>query len=158
MADPHDYDARSQLMLAGTIAHNGLLGVGRERDWSPHYIEHEISALYDLAHGAGLAILTPKWMRYVYRYDVEQFATWAHRVFGVEESDDREAMALAGIAALEEFYADMHMPRSLEEVGIGSEKFEEIAETALVSRPDLGSVLKMTEEHILNILQMSLKA
>ena len=92
-------------MWAGTVAHNGLLGVGRSEDWASHAIEHELSAMYDLAHGAGLAIVFPAWMKYVYRQDPERFVQFAVRVFGVEQNFHHpEQTILEGIRRLEDFF------------------------------------------------------
>ena len=84
MKEPRNYDARAQIMWAGSIAHNDLLGTGRAGDWSSHAIEHELSAIYDIAHGAGLAIVLPAWARHVYPKAVAQFAQFAVRVWNVE--------------------------------------------------------------------------
>ena len=90
--NPRDYDARAEIMWAGTIAHCNLLGTGREQDWASHNIEHELSAQYDIAHGAGLAIIFPAWMKYVFRENRPLFVKWATRVMGVSydyENEDR---------------------------------------------------------------------
>ncbi len=98
LSRPDDYDARAEIMWAGTIAHNDLLGTGRIGDWGSHQIEHELSALYDVAHGAGLAVVFPAWMRHVYRNDVQRFAQFAVRVWGVGyDFEDPERTALEGI-------------------------------------------------------------
>jgi alcohol dehydrogenase len=88
LAQPDDYDARAQIMWASTIAHNDLLGTGRIGDWASHQIEHELSGIYDVAHGAGLAVVFPAWMKYVYKHDVGRFARFATRVWGVEPRFD----------------------------------------------------------------------
>lgn len=101
---PDDYDAQSQLMWASTIAHNDTLGVGRAQDWGSHQIEHELSALYDVAHGAGLAVVFPAWMRYHMHRDVMRFAQFAARVYNCEmDFQNPEATALRGIEAHEQF-------------------------------------------------------
>ena len=118
MANPADYDARANLMWAGMLAHNNSVGVGREQDWASHQIEHELSALYDCAHGAGLAVTFPAWMRYVYKRDVMRFAQFAVRVWGCE-MDYRapEATALAGIDRMEAFFRSLGMPVTFAELG-----------------------------------------
>ncbi len=83
IADPNNYDARANIMWAGMVAHNDIVGVGRDQDWSSHGIEHELSALYDVAHGAGLAVIFPAWMTYVMKQDVSRFAQLAVRLWGV---------------------------------------------------------------------------
>ena len=82
--DPENYDARAEIMWAGTLAHSGLIGMGREEDWGSHAIEHELSAIYDIAHGAGLSIIFPAWMKHVYRENEERFVQFAQRVMNVE--------------------------------------------------------------------------
>ena len=118
MQRPDDYDARATLMWAGMLAHNNSVGVGREQDWASHQIEHELSALYDCAHGAGLAVTFPAWMRYVYKHDVMRFAQFAVRVWGCE-MDYRapEATAMAGIERMEAFFRSLGMPVTFAELG-----------------------------------------
>ena len=102
IADPNNYEARANIMWAGMVAHNGLVGVGRSQDWNSHGIEHELSALYDCAHGAGLAVIMPAWMEFVYKHDVMRFCEMATRVFGCQmDYEDPEATALEGIHRLE---------------------------------------------------------
>ncbi|MDD4700366.1 MAG: iron-containing alcohol dehydrogenase, partial [Oscillospiraceae bacterium] len=87
IANPHDYEARANIMWAGMVAHNNLCGVGREQDWASHGIEHELSAVYDCAHGAGLAVVFPAWMTYVYKHDINRFAQMAVNVWGCVMDD-----------------------------------------------------------------------
>lgn len=118
IANPEDAEARSQIMWAGTVAHNNFVGVGRQQDWASHAIEHELSALYDVAHGAGLAVVLPAWMQHVYKQDVRRFVRFATEVFGVENDPfDPEGTALAGIQALKGFYTSIGLPTGLEELG-----------------------------------------
>ncbi len=99
LADPNDYAARADLMWAGMLAHNNSCGVGREQDWASHQIEHELSAFYDCAHGAGLAVVMPAWMEYVLPHDPVRLAQFAVRVFGCEmDFAHPEATARQGIA------------------------------------------------------------
>jgi alcohol dehydrogenase YqhD (iron-dependent ADH family) len=129
MREPHDYDARAQIMWAGSIAHNDLLGTGRAGDWSSHAIEHELSALYDIAHGAGLAIVLPAWARHVHGAARERFVQFAARVWDVEpDFTDLEGMAQEGISRMERFFAEIGMPTRLSAVGIDSARFREMAE------------------------------
>ena len=101
IADPNDYAARADLMWAGMLAHNNSCGVGREQDWASHQIEHELSAFYDCAHGAGLAVVLPAWMEYVLPHDPVRLAQFAVRVFGCEMNfADPEATAREGIERL----------------------------------------------------------
>ena len=118
LANPDDIHARAELMWAGMLAHNGVCGVGRRQDWSCHQIEHELSALYDCAHGAGLAVVTPAWMRHVLHHDVARFAQFAVRVFGcTPDPEHPENTALAGIARLEQWLGSIGMPLTLQEIG-----------------------------------------
>jgi len=111
ISDPSNYDAQAEVMWCGALAHNNLVGTGRESDWASHRLEHELSAIYDIAHGAGLAIVFPAWMKHVYKHDVTRFAQYANKVFGVEyDFWNPEATALEGIARLEHFLEGIGMP------------------------------------------------
>ena len=116
--DPNNYDARANIMWAGMMAHNNSCGVGRSQDWTSHGIEHELSALYDCAHGAGLAVTMPANFRYVVDHDVMRFAQVAVRVWGCQmDFSDPKKTALEGIDKLQEFLISIGMPSTLEEVG-----------------------------------------
>jgi len=126
--DMKDYNAWAELGFAGTVAHNNLLGMGREQDWACHNMEHELSAIYDVAHGAGLAVVTPGWMQYVYKDNINMFVQFAVNVMGVEGSyRDPDAIVLEGINRLREFFIKIGLPASLKDLGIGSDKLEEMA-------------------------------
>jgi alcohol dehydrogenase YqhD (iron-dependent ADH family) len=117
LEEPKNYDARAEIMWAGSIAHNNLLGTGRIGDWGSHKIEMEISGIYDLAHGAGLAVILPAWMKYVYKKDVERFAQFAVRVWDQEpDFYHLEKTALLGISRLKDFYKGIGLPVTLKEV------------------------------------------
>lgn len=129
--EPENYEARSNLMWASTVALNHLLTVGKGGSWSVHPIEHVVSAYYDLTHGLGLSILTPAWMKYVLSDDTSaRFARFAREVFGVEDEDDMEAAKL-GVEALEKWIKIMGLPLRFSEVGINSDKFEHMAYEAV---------------------------
>lgn len=129
--DMHNYEAWAELGFSGTVAHNGLVGMGREQDWACHNMEHELSAIYDVAHGAGLAVLTPAWMRYVYKDNVEMFVQFAVNVMGVKGSyRDPDALVLEGIRRLRAFFNQMGLPATLKDLGIGEEHLEEMAKKA----------------------------
>lgn len=118
MDNPTDYDARANLFWAGTIAHNNVLGIGREQDWSSHLIEHELSALYDVAHGAGLAVVMPNFMRYTLDHDVSRYAQFAVRVFDCDpDFHDLRKTALEGIERLSQFLKSIGMPLTFAEIG-----------------------------------------
>ena len=118
LAAHNDYAAHADLMWAGMLAHNNSCGVGREQDWASHQIEHELSAFYDCAHGAGLAVVLPAWMEYVCGHDPMRFARFAVNVLGCEmDYACPEHTAQAGIRRLREFFRALHMPAALEELG-----------------------------------------
>ena len=118
MKEPHNYDARANIMWAGTIAHNGICGTGCEEDWASHFMEHEISALYDVTHGAGLAVIFPAWLTYMADHNVGKVAQFAERVWNVPSSADLKAVALEGIARFKAFLHEIGMPVTLKELGI----------------------------------------
>ncbi len=130
MIDPQDYEARATLMWAGSLSHNDLTGVGRSVFMPCHQIEHEVSGMYDfVAHGAGLAVVFPAWAKYVYKENPARFAQFASHVWGYHvDFENLENAAEAGIAATEKFFAQIGMPIRLSQLGIGEEKFEELAE------------------------------
>ncbi len=109
MAEPENYDARANIMWSGTLAHNGICGCGRQEDWASHFIEHELSALYDVTHGAGLAVVMPAWMSYVAGKKPAKVAQFARRVFDVDEADDCKA-AETGVSRLREFFRSIGLP------------------------------------------------
>ncbi len=130
-ADMKNYDAWAELGFAGTVAHNGLVGMGREQDWACHGMEHELSAIYDVAHGAGLAVVTPGWMQYVYKDNINMFVQFAVNVMGVEGSfRDPDAIVQEGIGRLRDFFGKLGLPATLTELGIGRDKLEEMAKKA----------------------------
>ncbi|MEH7116252.1 iron-containing alcohol dehydrogenase [Neobacillus vireti] len=155
LENPTNYDARAEIMWSGTIAHNDLLGTGRIGDWGSHDIEHEISGIYDIAHGAGLAIVFPAWMKYVYKHDVNRFVQFANRVWDVEvDLNDLEKTALAGIKKTEQFFVSIGMPVTLTEVGIGEKHLGEMARKG-TERGPLGNFVKLQEADVLQILRLA---
>ncbi len=131
LKNPNDYRNRAQIMWGGSLAHNGLTGCGREEDWATHEIEHELSGMFDVTHGAGLAAVWPSWARYVLKEDVSRFVRFAVNVMDVENDfANPEATALKGIEAMERFYHAIGMPINIHEL-IGREVTdEEIKEMA----------------------------
>ncbi len=153
LKDPTDYDARAQIMWASTVAHNDLLGTGRIGDWASHAIEHELSGIYDIPHGAGLAIVFPAWMRYVYRHNVERFAQFAVRVWNVDPNfESFERTALEGIERLRRFFRDIGLPTTLAEADIGEDRLEEMA-TKCTEKGEIGNFVKLNKDDVLNILR-----
>jgi alcohol dehydrogenase len=129
IAKNDDYDAWAELMWSGTIAHNNLLNTGRIGDWGSHDLEHELSAAYDIAHGAGLAVVFPAWMKFSCKHDPARFAQLAGRVWGIDTGYmESERAALAGIARLEEFWASLGLATRLSALGIGAERIPEMAD------------------------------
>ena len=119
VSEPENYDARAEVMWAGSLSHNGLTGCGTDGgDWATHQLEHEIGALFDVAHGAGLAAVWGSWARYVYKENPARFAQFATEVMGLQPAATDEETALAGIAAMEEFYRELKMPVTIRELGI----------------------------------------
>ena len=131
LENPEDYEARANLMWSSSLALNGLTVTGKmSGDWATHQMEHELSALNDLTHGAGLAILFPVWMEYVLdEKRAFKFAQMARNVFGINEEDEMEA-AKKGISAVREFFKSLEMPSTLKEVGITPEHFDHMANQA----------------------------
>ena len=117
--DPRNYDARAEVMWAGSLSHNGLTGCGSDGgDWMTHKLQHELGGLYDVAHGAGLTALWGSWARYVYRNCLPRFKRFALHVMGVEPAGSEEEIALKGIEAMEDFFRRIHMPTNLRELGV----------------------------------------
>ncbi len=148
-----NYHARSQLMWASSLALCGLISKGKTSDWATHYIEHEVSALSDLAHGAGLAILSPAWMRYVLNHKtVNTFAAYAANVWGIKRKDPFSA-AEAAIRKTEEFFSSLGMPRRLRDVGILPSQIDEMAQKAVRHwGGSLGSFKRLNKKDVRNIL------
>lgn len=157
IAQPDNYDARAEMMWAGSLAHNDLLSAGRLGDWAPHMIEQELSAIYDVAHGAGLAVIFPAWMKYMLHRNMDKFTQFAVRVWGVEyDFTNPERTAEEGIRRLEDFYRRIGMPITLRELGIADDRLEEMADKAI--KPwiaTVGNVSKLSRDEILSVLKMA---
>ena len=126
--EPDNYNARAQIMWAGTLAHNDLCGVDREQDWASHHIQHRIGAKYDSAHGAGLATIFPAWAQYVYKHNVPRFVRFATKVMGVDNDVFHpEEVALEGIRRIKAYFASLGMPTTLSELGVKDEDIKELA-------------------------------
>ncbi len=146
IADPNNYEARANIMWAGTMAHNNSCGVGRSQDWSSHAIEHELSALYDCAHGAGLAVTMPAVFTYVMNHNVMRFAQVAVRVWGCNmDFAHPEVTAMAGIKALQNFLISIGMPRNFEELGAKEEDIPTLVKTLLYGDGGDGVLRGFTE-------------
>jgi alcohol dehydrogenase YqhD (iron-dependent ADH family) len=157
--NPNDYEARANIMWAGMVAHNDICGVGREQDWNSHGIEHELSGLYDVAHGAGLAVVMPAWMQYVYKHDVMRFAQAAHRIWGVNmDFANPEITAVNGIRAFRAFLKSIGMPESFEALGAKESDIPILVEKNPVSETGkTGGFVSLTPEDVANIYKASMK-
>lgn len=160
IADPNNYEARANIMWTGMLAHNNVCGVGRTQDWGSHKIEHELSALYDCAHGAGLAVVFPAWMTYTMERDVMRYAQLAVRVWGCQmDFDNPKATAKAGIEAFRQFLISIGMPINFEQLGAKEEDIEELAHTACYGNDQtghIGGVVVLDEEDVKNIYRLML--
>ncbi|MCR5841554.1 MAG: iron-containing alcohol dehydrogenase [Bacteroidales bacterium] len=160
LKNPEDYRNRAQIMWGGSIAHNGLTGCGVEEDWSTHCLEHELSAMFDVTHGAGLAAVWPSWARYVYKEEVSRFVQFAVNVMDVpNDFSDPEGTALKGIEAVEKFYHAIGMPINIHEL-LGREiTDEEIREMARKCSHDgtitIGGFKVLSREDMEAIYQMA---
>lgn len=155
MENPNDYTARAEILWAGNLALNTLLSLGKEGDWANHAIEHEVSAIFDISHGAGLAVLFPNWMKYVMDdTNADKFYQLAVNVFGVAESSDKKAAALEGIDRLRSFYNSIGMPSKLSETGVEEESLQIMAEGA-VRFGEIGTFKKLKSKDVLAILKMA---
>lgn len=153
--EPENYGVRAQIMWAGTVAHSDLLGTGREEDWASHDIEHELSGIYDVAHGAGLAVVFPAWMKYVYKENIERFAQFAVRVWGVEDDfQNPEQTALEGIKRIKNFFSFIGLPVTLEELNVPDDNLDLMAEKCTVNGP-VGNFKKLYKEDVWNIYKLA---
>ena len=160
--EPDNYDARAEIMWAGSLAHNDLTGCGNDGgDFMSHKLEHELGGMFDVTHGAGLAAIWPSWARYVYKYCLPRFVKYAKNVMGVTAGGSDEETALLGIKAMEEFYHSIGMPVNLKELGIHptEEQIREMAEGCLkASGSATGSAKKLELQDMIRIYQMANEA
>lgn len=156
LKEPENYEARGQLMWTSSLALNGLISTGKNFMWSCHYIEHELSANYDITHGAWLATLTPKWMRYV-RSDatVDKFYAYAVNVWSMTPAtEDKFAVANEGIEATEEFFRSIGLPMTLAEFKIDDSRLEETTAKAVEVGYLSGAYVPLDEKDVVEILKM----
>lgn len=160
IADPDNYDARANIMWAGMVAHNNCCGVGRDQDWASHDIEHELSAIYDCTHGAGLAVVVPAWMTYNMKHDVMRFAQLANRVWGCPmDFQNPEHTALQGIESFRSFLKSIGMPSNFEELGAKEEDIPKMAHTACYGNGRTGTIggfVKLDEHDVTEIYKLML--
>ena len=159
MEEPENYNARAEVMWAGSLSHNGLTGCGTEGDWACHQLEHELGGMFDVAHGAGLAAIWGSWARYVYREKPERFAQFAVNVCGApNDFSDPEATALEGIRAMERFYHSIGMPVSLKELGVNptEEQIREMAhKCGFMGKRTVGAFKVLKEEDMAKIYRLA---
>ena len=157
--NPKDYNARAEVMWAGSLSHNGLTGCGNGgNDFATHALEHELGGMYDVAHGAGLAALWGSWARYVYKEIPERFHKFAVRVMRLEDTGDAEEMAMRGIEAMEAFFREIKMPTNLRELGLtpSEEELKELAhKCSLNTGGHKGSAKVLYEADMLAIYEMA---
>ncbi len=158
IADPNNYEARANIMWAGTLAHNNMCGVGRSQDWISHSVEHELSALYDCAHGAGLAVTMPAVFKYEMSHNVMRFAQVAVRVWGCQmDFEHPEVTALAGINALQKFLISIGMPSNFAELGAKEEDIPKLVNVLCRGDGRDGTIegfIKLNEEDCTKIYKM----
>ena len=164
MEDPKNYDARANLMVASTLSHNGLTGIGRSGDWSSHFIEHELSGEYDVTHGAGLAVITPAWMKYVWRDNPAIFVQWAERIMGVEAGGrTAEEIVPEAIERLEQFFASRGRATRLRDmpeikVPVTEDAMWTMAKRVRITNSDgtVGGFKRLNAQDIVNIFKLAL--
>ncbi len=157
--NPQNYDARAEVMWAGSLSHNGLTGCGSDGgDWAPHGLEHEMGGMFDVTHGAGLAAVWGSWARYVYRDCLPRFVKFAVNVMGVDGGGTPEEVAMRGIEAMEDFYRSIHMPTCFSELGIAptQEQLKTMAKMCSVaSGGPKGAAKALYEADMLKIYEMA---
>lgn len=157
MKNPADYGARANLMWSGMIAHNGTCGVGCEEDWASHFLEHEISAIYGVTHGAGLSVIFPAWMTWMVEHNVGKIAQFAVRVWGVTDSEDKKSVAREGIRKLKEFFVSLGLPVTFKELGIEDPDIDRLADSLHRNKGELvGNYVKLTKQDSKEIYRLAL--
>ncbi len=161
MANLTDYEARANIMWAGMVAHNNIVGVGRSQDWTSHDVEHELSAEYDCAHGAGLAVVMPAVFTYNMNHNVMRFAQIAVRVWGCQmDFENPERTAKEGIECLRNFLISIGMPKNFEELGAKEEDIEKLAHRCCYGNPNqngqIGGFVSLGQKDIEAIYRLML--
>lgn len=159
IADPDNYDARANIMWAGTVAHNDIVGVGRIQDWNSHAIEHELSGMYDVAHGAGLAVIMPAWMEFVMNHNVMRFAQMAVRVFGCEMNFEKpELTAKKGIDSFRKFLHSIGLPVNFAELGAKEEDIPALVKNLGLGDGRTGGFVNLSSADVTEIYKIAAKA
>ena len=155
MAEPENYEARANIMWCGTLAHNGICGTGRQEDWVSHFMEHELSAVYGVTHGAGLAVMTPAWMTFMATHNPKKGAQLARRVFDVNIEVDTQA-ALEGISRLRAFYASLGLPITLAQLGVEDPDFDLLVKKLHENKGDvIGGYYRLTSVETMQIYKLA---
>ena len=157
MKYPRNYEARANLMWAGSMAHGGICGVGREEDWSSHHMEHEISALYGVTHGVGLSVVGPARLEYLVDYKAEKLAQFARRVWRVRISQDYREMARGGIECMRRFYRELGMPLTFKDLGIENPDIDTLVDNLHKNKGEvIGEFKSLTREDTRKIFELCL--
>ncbi len=157
--DPENYEARANIMWAGTVAHTNICGVGRSQDWNSHNIEHELSGLYDVAHGAGLAVIMPAWMEFVMPHNPMRFAQMANRVFGCAMNYEcPEETAKAGIRSFRRFLKELGLPINFQELGAKEEDIPVLVKKLGLGDGRTGGFVNLSSEDVAEIYKIAAKA
>ncbi|MDR2626729.1 MAG: iron-containing alcohol dehydrogenase [Dysgonamonadaceae bacterium] len=144
MADPENYTARANLMWAGTLAHNGICGAGREEDWASHKLEHELSARYGVAHGAGLAVTFPAWANYVAGANLDLFVQFATRIWNIQPLENKRETARQGIRAMRDFFSSIGLPVNFQQLGARKEDIDDlVAHLKINTGGTFGALVKL---------------
>ncbi|PFN23013.1 iron-containing alcohol dehydrogenase [Bacillus cereus] len=156
LSDLENYEHRETILYCGTMALNGILAMGVKGDWATHNIEHAVSAVHDIPHGGGLAILFPNWMKHVVDENVSRFKQFAIRVFNVETDGKTEReIALEGIQALRQFWTSIEAPVTLSDYAIGENEIDLMADKAM-AYGEFGNFKKLNKDDVLSIYKASL--
>lgn len=157
MKDPHNYDSRANIMWAGMVCHNDIMGVGRKQDWNSHHLEHVLSALYDCPHGAGLSVIMPAWMDYcIDHYDGIRFAQMAVRIFGCQmDFDNPKRTAKAGVEAFRTFLRSMGMPLHFDEIGANPEDIDKLVEMNQLGDGVTGGYVGLNKQAVKEIYELA---
>ena len=159
IADPDTYEARANIMWAGTVAHNDIVGVGRIQDWNSHAIEHELSGMYDVAHGAGLAVIMPSWMEFVMSHNVMRFAQMAVRVFGCQMNfENPEVTAKEGIRAFRSFLHSIGLPVNFAELGAREEDIPALVKNLGLGDGKTGGFVNLSSDDVAEIYRIAVNA
>lgn len=159
IADPDNYEARANIMWAGTVAHNDIVGVGRIQDWNSHAIEHELSGMYDVAHGAGLAVIMPSWMEFVMSHNVMRFSQMAVRVFGCQMNfENPEVTAKEGIRAFRSFLHSIGLPVNFAELGAREEDIPALVKNLGLGDGKTGGFVNLSSDDVAEIYRIAVNA